>query len=36
MEELPQTYRKMIHGEYIGKPVVKLFADAVAPVDNDF
>ena len=27
IEELPTTYRNMIHGKYIGKPVIQLWSD---------
>ena len=25
IDKLPETYRRMIHGEYIGKPIIKLW-----------
>lgn len=31
IEELPVTYRNMIHGKYIGKPVIQLWKDVTAP-----
>lgn len=36
MEELPEVYRNMIHGRYIGKPVVQLWSDCLAPADAGF
>ena len=35
IEHLPVTYRKMIHGEFIGKPVVQLWDQAIMPDDVD-
>lgn len=34
MEDLPNVYRNMIHGKYIGKPVVQLWENSIAPVEN--
>ena len=32
LEQLPTTYRNMIHGQFIGKPIVQLWPDVLATV----
>ncbi len=32
IEQLPETYRNLIHGKYIGKPVVQFWKDPAASV----
>ena len=34
IEKLPETYRNMIHGKYIGKPVVQLQPDVLEDVSQ--
>ena len=35
IEELPGTYRSMIHGKYIGKPVIQLWEDPCVEVPEE-
>ena len=35
IEKLPETYKRMIHGEFIGKPIIQLWDEVFHPGESN-